>query len=222
MLLEGVLSNLICINIFKMRVLSVTVLITFALGARLVVAPIFNIKLALTMISKKLLLGATLSLLSLFSLSTPVMAGGNSGLTIFSGVDRKDILDYYLDFGGNPGENDRYKLTIPPKKLSQGASRFFISYPDYFNGTFDINSMEVRANGKSLPLKDVPFWDKESRYVEINLETPLEGGTGVDIVFSNVRNPSQGTYYFTADAQISGEIPLRIYLGTWIISISRN
>jgi hypothetical protein len=174
------------------------------------------------MISKKLLLGAILSLLSLCSLPTPATAGGNPGLTIFSGVDRKDILNYYLDFGGNPRENERYKLSIPAKKLTQGASRFFITYPDYFDGTFDVNSMEVRVNGKSLPLKDVPFWDKESRYVEINLEKPLEGGTGVEIVFSNVQNPSQGTYYFTADAQISGEIPLRLYLGTWIISISRN
>ncbi len=31
------------------------------------------------------------------------LANGNPGLTIFSGVDRKDILDYFLQFGGRSG-----------------------------------------------------------------------------------------------------------------------
>jgi len=175
------------------------------------------------MISQKLLLGTTLSILSLCSLTLGATAGSNPGLTIFSGVDHKDILNYYLDFGGNPGQTDRYKLYIPAKKLSQGASRFFISYPDYFNGVFDTSpgSIEVRVAGQSLPLKNV-YWDKESRYLEINLAKPIEGSTEVTIVLSNVQNPNLGTYYFVGDAQISGQIPLRVYIGTWIISIDRN
>ncbi len=176
------------------------------------------------MILKRLLFGATLGFLG-FYLTTialpPVTAGSNPGLTIFSGVDRKDVLDYYLDFGGSPRQTDRYKLYIPAKKLSQGATRFFISYPDYFDGSFDTSRIEVRAGGKSVPIKDA-YWDKESRYVEINLEQPVEGNSNIDIVLSNVQNPSQGTYYFIGDAQIAGSIPLRVYLGTWIISIDRS
>jgi Protein of unknown function (DUF2808) len=171
------------------------------------------------MIPKKLLLGASLSLLSLCS--SALMAKADGGLTIFSGVDRKDNLSYHLDFGGNPHQTDRYKLYIPAKKLSQGASRFFVSYPDYFDGIFDTKSVEVRVGDQSLPLKDVVL-DKESHYLEIDLKDPIKSATEATIVLSNVENPHTGTYYFVGDAQISGEIPVRVYLGTWIISIDRN
>lgn len=146
------------------------------------------------------------------------LANGNPGLTIFSGVDRKDILDYFLQFGGRPRQMDRYKLYIPPKKLSQGASAFFISYPDYYNGVFDTDKIEVRVNGKSLPLKEV-VWDKDSRIIQIVLEQAIDPTTKTEIVMSNVRNPELGTYYFTCDVIASGNIPVRLYVGTWIVSI---
>jgi hypothetical protein len=147
-------------------------------------------------------------------------AGGNPGFTLFGGVDRKDILDYYLQFGGRPGEKDRYKLYIPAKKLTQGAKKFFVSYPDYFDGKFDIDAVEIRVNGKSLPLKQV-YWDKESRFVEIEMLQAVEANTKVEIVFSNVKNPDSGTYYLVGDVQAAGDIPLRLYLGTWVLSIQR-
>ncbi|MFM6439270.1 MAG: DUF2808 domain-containing protein, partial [Microcystis panniformis] len=40
-----------------------------------------------------------------------------------------------------------------------------------------------------------------------------------EIVMSNVRNPELGTYYFTCDVTASGNIPVRLYVGTWIVSI---
>ncbi len=39
-----------------------------------------------------------------------VMAQSNPGLTIFSGVERENILNYHLDFGGNTNGIDRYRL----------------------------------------------------------------------------------------------------------------
>ncbi|ACK69839.1 conserved hypothetical protein [Gloeothece citriformis PCC 7424] len=154
------------------------------------------------------------------SLPLLTWAGGNPGLTIFSGVEREDILNYYLQFGGNPEQMDRYKLYIPAKKLPQGASSIFISYPDYFDGDFDTDKIEVRVKGKALPLKEV-YWDKESRFVEINLEQPLAPNTKAEVVMSNVRNPGLGTYYFVCDVLASGDIPVRLYVGTWIVSIER-
>jgi hypothetical protein len=148
-------------------------------------------------------------------------ANGNSGLTIFSGVDRKDILDYYLQFGGRPNQWDRYKLYIPAKKMTQGASTFFISYPDYFNGRFDTDKVEVRVGRESLPLKEV-VWDQESRILEISLVTPIDASTKVELVLSNVKNPDFGTYYLVGDVLASGDIPVRLYLGTWIVSINPN
>ncbi|WP_013324578.1 DUF2808 domain-containing protein [Gloeothece verrucosa] len=147
-------------------------------------------------------------------------AGGNPGLTVFSGVDRKDILDYFLQFGGNPEEMDRYKLYIPAKRLPQGASAIFISYPDYFDGNFDTKKVEIRVKGKPLPLKEV-YWDKESRFLEITLDQPLAPNTKAEVVLSNVTNPRTGTYYLICDVMASGDIPVRLYVGTWIVSIER-
>ncbi|MEB3310074.1 MAG: DUF2808 domain-containing protein [Snowella sp.] len=152
---------------------------------------------------------------------TLTLAGGNSGLTIFSGVERKDILEYFLQFNGLPNQRDRYKLYIPSKKLTQGASKFFISYPKNFDGLFRTDSIEIRLKDKSVPLKSV-IWDKESRFLEITPEEAIPPNTKVEIVLSNVTNPDMGTYYFVADALASGDIPVRLYLGTWIISISRS
>ena len=134
------------------------------------------------------------------------LAGGNPGLTVFSGVDRKDQLNYYLDFGGRPRNNDRYKLYVPGKKLTQGARRFYISYPDYFNGKFNTDKIEVRVKKESLPLKEV-IWDEESRIIQIDMAEDIEPGTKVDIVMSNVRNPASGRYYFRCDVQTAGEVP---------------
>lgn len=148
-------------------------------------------------------------------------ADSNPGLTIFSGVDRKDILDYYLQFGGRPNQWDRYKLYIPAKKMTQGASTFFISYPDYFDGKFDTKKVEVRVGKESLPLKEV-VWDQESRILEISLAQAIDSSSKVEIVLSNVKNPDFGTYYLVCDALAAGDIPVRLYLGTWIVSIEPN
>ena len=150
--------------------------------------PMFTVKLPYRSFLATLALSGCL----LGGLPLLTWAGGNPGFTLFGGVDRKDILDYYLDFGGRPNIRDRYKLYIPAKKLTQGAKKFFVSYPDYFNGKFDTDSVEVRVNGKSLPLKGV-YWDKESRFIEIEMLEAVPANTKVDLVFSNVQNPETGT-----------------------------
>ncbi len=168
--------------------------------------------------SKYILATAVLAGCAIGGLQTYASANGNPGLTIFSGVDRKDILDYYLQFGGRPRQTDRYKLYIPSKKLAQGASTFFISYPDYFDGKFDTDKMEVRVKGQAQPLKDV-VWDRESRLIQLTLEKPIDPNTNVEVVFSNVKNPNFGTYYFVCDVLAAGNIPVRLYVGTWIVDI---
>jgi hypothetical protein len=153
-------------------------------------------------------------------LPTLTLADGNAGLTLFSGVDRKDVLDYYLDFGGRPNQpGERYKLYIPAKKLTQGASKFFITYPDNFDGKFDTNKVEIRVKNESIPIKEA-IWDKESRLLEITPVNPIESATKVEIVLSGVKNPNFGTYYLRGDVQASGQVPLRLYLGTWIVTIN--
>ena len=147
-------------------------------------------------------------------------AQSNPGLTIFSGIERENILNYHLDFGGHAGAFDRYRLRIGSKKMTQGASKFFISYPDYYRGKFDPDNIEVRIDKESIPLREI-VWDKESRIIEIDLEEPIRESRKVEIVFSNVKNPRYGgTYYFHCQVLPAGDLPIRQHLGTWILSIS--
>ncbi|MFN5515827.1 MAG: DUF2808 domain-containing protein [Cyanobacteriota bacterium] len=165
---------------------------------------------------------AILALSGSFIGAWPVLtyAQGNSGFTIFSGVERKDILDYYLQYGGRPGQWDRYQLYVPAKKLSQGARKFYISYPANFDGEFDPKSIRIRTKNGEIPVADA-VWDKESRFLEISLAQDIPPNTKVDIVLSNVTNPNFGTYYLVCDVMASGDIPVRLYAGTWIVSIQR-
>lgn len=151
--------------------------------------------------------------------AAPLLAQGTPGLTIFSGVERANQLSYYLDFGGRRNHRDRYRLRVPADKMELGVKTFAISYPDYYDGVFDIEKIEVRADGRSFPIDEV-VWNKADRVVLIYLVEPIEAGRGVELVFSNVRNPRWGgTYYFEGRASSPGDVPLPRYLGTWIVSI---
>ncbi|HBB33615.1 MAG TPA: hypothetical protein DDZ80_00750 [Cyanobacteria bacterium UBA8803] len=152
--------------------------------------------------------------------STSVWADSNPGLTIFSGVQRENLLRYYLDFGGRAGNWDRYRLRVPAKKMELGVAQFDIVYPDYYNGKFDTDSIEVRVKGESMPLSEVN-WDQENHLLRIYLEQPIEAGNKVEIVLSDVKNPPfGGTFYFECRAWTPGDVPLPRYLGTWILTIN--
>ncbi len=141
------------------------------------------------------------------------------GFTIFSGVKRENQLPFRLDFGGQSNGWDRYRLRIPSKKLNLAVSQFSISYPDYYKGKFDADKIEVRIKDKKVPLQEV-VWDKENRLVEIYPQEPVPAGSKVELVFSNVKNPTfGGTYYFNCQILSPGDVPLRRYVGTWILSI---
>lgn len=151
-----------------------------------------------------------------------VITSAQEGLTIFSGVERENILSYRLDYNGIPGNWDRYRLRIPAKKMVQDAVKFYVTYPDYYEGKFDPDEIEVRIDGEALPLKEV-IWDQESRIIEIELEEPIDETRKVELVFSDVKNPrSPGTFYFHGQVLSASDIPVRQYVGTWIIGINRQ
>lgn len=155
----------------------------------------------------------------LIGVSASSRAQNNSGLTLWSGVARENQLSYYLDYGGQPNGWDRYRLRIPPKKLELGVAQFSIAYPDYFDGKFDKNKIEVRVKGKSLPLSGVNL-DEENHLIQIDLREPIPAQTRVELVFSNVKNPPfGGTYYFNCQTMSPGDVPIPRYCGTWILTI---
>jgi hypothetical protein len=152
----------------------------------------------------------------------PAMTWGQSlpGFTLFSGVKAENQLPFRLDFGGNTNSTDRYILRIPAQKMKLAVAKFAITYPDYYEGSFDPNKIEVRVKNKSVPLYEVK-WDKEGRVLNIEPKDPVPAGSRVELVLSNVQNPSfGGMYYFNCQVLSPGDVPLLRYLGSWIISIS--
>lgn len=169
------------------------------------------------LLSSVLLLGGLLTFAPAFD--AWAQSNRNSGITIFSGVERENILDYRLDFNGQAGRWDRYRLRIPKQKLPFGASQFYVTYPDYYEGKFDTDKIEVRIDGDPQPLSSVE-WNQEERLVSIALEQPIEPDTKVELVFSNVKNPRfGGTFYFNAQVDVPNDVAIRRYIGTWIIDI---
>ncbi|PSB08267.1 hypothetical protein C7B76_26750 [filamentous cyanobacterium CCP2] len=168
---------------------------------------------------------ATLSIASLLAVTTGLVSSfrlpgfAQGGLTIFSGVESGYELGYSMDFLGRPGARDRYRLSIPRDKMQVAASELFISYPETYRGRFDADSIRLEVNGDVVELEDV-VWDRDNRVISIFPAEPVPANTRVQIVMSNVRNPNRvGTHYFNASVISPGDIPLRRYVGTWIVSI---
>ena len=170
---------------------------------------------------KPLLTSIALATCTLGGIHTLAVAQGTPGLILFGNKD-VDILNYYLDFGGTAKQRDRYRLRIPKKKLQNGATQFVISYPDYFDGKFDTDSIEVRPDRdkkKSLALKSV-VWDEENRFIQIDLAEPLKEAKKVEIVLSNTKNPEVGTYYFYGQVVPATNAPVPERVGAWVLSIN--
>jgi len=167
---------------------------------------------------------STLAVTSCLLSGFPVIswAQSNPGLTIFSGVQGGNQLPYRLDFGGASNMWDRYHLRIPAKKMKLAVAEFAITYPKYYTADFDTKEIEVRVDGKKTPLQGVK-WDKENHVIELDLQQPVPADKSVDLVFSNIKNPAfGGTYYFNCEILSPGDVPLRRYVGTWILSIGQT
>lgn len=165
---------------------------------------------------------STLAITSCLLAGLPALteAQGTSGLTLFSGVKGENQLSYRLDFGGQTNGWDRYRLRIPQKKVKTAIAHFVISYPEYYKGSFDTKNVEVNVKDKKIPLSEVK-WDKENHALEIFPQDAIPAGNRVEVILSNVKNPSNsGVYYFNCSIQSPGDVPLSRYLGTWIISIN--
>ncbi|MDX2229676.1 MAG: DUF2808 domain-containing protein [Leptolyngbyaceae cyanobacterium bins.349] len=145
---------------------------------------------------------------------------GLPGFTLFGGPGREENLNYRLDFGGRSNGWDRYRLRIPANKMKLAVAQFAISYPDYFKGTFDERSVELRVQDKAVPIKEVK-WNRDNNLIEIFPEEPVPANSKTEIWLENVKNPSSGgMFYFNLQVQSPGDLPLYRYIGTWVIQIS--
>lgn len=147
------------------------------------------------------------------------LAQGLPGLTLFGGPKRENLLNFRLDYG-TAGVWDRYRLRIPAKKVQLAIAQFSIDYPEHYKGKFDKNAITVRVEGKKIPLQEV-VWDKENRLIEIYPQEPIAANNDIEIVFSNVFNPTtRGMYQFNCRILTPGDVPLLRYIGSWVLTIS--
>lgn len=166
--------------------------------------------------SALLLTGMTLS-----GISQVALAQGLPGVTLFSGPDKANLLNYFLE-SGKAGKLDRYKLRLPATKLNLAIAQVSISYPDYYKGKIDPERVEIRVKNKAIPLEEV-IWDEENHLIEIYPQEPIPAGTAVEIVLSNVENPTfGGMYHFNANIRTPGDVPMLRYVGTWLLSIDQG
>lgn len=151
--------------------------------------------------------------------AAPLLAQGLPGLVLFGGVEQESQLGYRLDFNGIPRRRDRYRLRIARRDLPIGVSQITISYPDYFDGSFDLDDIEMKVEGEEVALESVD-WDEQNYELRFFPIEPIPANSRVEIIMSNVRNPrDSGFYYFHALALPTGDVPIRRYVGTWIIGI---
>lgn len=165
-----------------------------------------------------LLSGLTLTgfLLGAFPILTTAQSG--PGVTLFGGPERANLLNFFLQ-SGESGRWDRYRLRIPANKLNLAVALISISYPEYYQGKFDPDRIEVRIGDDSIALEEV-IWDAENNFIEIYPEEPIPAGQSLEIVMSNVKNPTfGGMFHFNANVRSPGDVPLLRYVGTWVLSI---
>jgi Protein of unknown function (DUF2808) len=157
----------------------------------------------------------------------------NPGLTFSwggNGPSGKQQLGYVLEYGTPGHPQDRYRLKMGRQKLA--VDGITITYPAYWDGEFNEKSITLQESPKNkfLGFGRVPKIavtsvkvDKDNRFIEIIPEAPIPAGKSFEIVLSNVQNPrSGGMYYFNASITSPGDLPLKRYIGTWVLSISRS
>lgn len=167
---------------------------------------------------RRLFLGVALTGSVLLGLPTTLLAQGLPGVTLFGGPEQENLLNFFLQ-SGRAGERDRYKLRIPADKLNLAVELISITYPDYYRGKLDPDRIEIRIKDEPIALEDV-IVDQENNFVEIYPAEPIPAGTKIEVVFSNVKNPTfGGMYHFNANIRTPGDVPMLRYVGTWLLSI---
>jgi Protein of unknown function (DUF2808) len=157
----------------------------------------------------------------------------NPGITFTwggNGPTGKQQLGYVLDYGTPGFPQDRYRLKIGSQKTAIDGIR--IAYPNYYDGEFNEKQVTLQESSKSklfgmgrskkIPLSSVRV-DKDNRLIEIVPQNPVPSGTPMEVVLSDVQNPrSGGMYYFNCYISSPGDVPLKRFLGVWVLSIFRS
>ena len=152
---------------------------------------------------------------------TTSSAQTNPGLSFNWGGDLpgKRQLSYRLDYG-TPNVLDRYRLRVKAQKVD--VSQLTITYPKYYTGTFDPKNINLLVKGKKVALAEA-LLEREANAIKLKPEALIPAESPIEVVLSNVKNPSRGgMYWFNCSIESPGDLPLPRYIGTWVISIYKS
>jgi len=117
---------------------------------------------------------------------------------------------------------DTYRLRVTSKEITPGVFKFIIAYPESYNGSFDPKKVQVFVNRENQPLASVD-WDQDARVLELELEDPLAKAVPVEIILSNVVNPTLARERTQFDLECyiltNAEPNKPKYIGTWPVVI---
>jgi hypothetical protein len=142
-------------------------------------------------------------------------------------------LRYAIDHSTVPNGLARYRLRLGPGDMKLAASQFSINYLDAFDGDIDAKNIELRTCKKAgsilsnakctkVPVDEITY-DPAVRRISIYPTQPVPAGSNVEIVLSNVRNPTgPGMYQMNALVESPGDTPMLRYVGSWLLTIASN
>jgi len=74
---------------------------------------------------------------------------------------------------------------------------------------------------ESLPALSLDVGNRLTPDISVFPKDPVPAGSNVEIILSNVKNPSNGgVFYFNCRVLSPGDVPLLRDIGTWILTIS--
>ena len=142
-------------------------------------------------------------------------------------------LRHAIDLNTAPGKWGRYRLKIGARDMELAVSQFTVNIPETFDGIFNEERVEVRvcsrpgtflsrAKCDAVEVDEVSI-DREAGQIAIYPQAPVEAGKNVELVFSDVKNPSRsGIYQFNGLVEVPGDVPLLRPLGSWLLTFERR
>ncbi len=139
-------------------------------------------------------------------------------------------LKNIIELSDAPNRWGRYRLKIGSNDMKRAVSQFVVNYPDYFDGKFNPDEMEVRICSKkgsflsrakcsAVELDEVDL-DTENYRIALYPLEPVAAGSTVELVFDDVKNPRRrGMYQFNVLVESPGDLPLLSAVGSAILSI---
>jgi hypothetical protein len=164
--------------------------------------------------------------------NTFARADGLPGITFrWNNREGFNELKHVIELSDSPNQWGRYRLMVGAEDMKLAASQFVINYPDYFDGKFNADEVEIRvctkkgtflrrAKCSAVAMDDVDI-DTENRRIALYPLEPVPAGTNLELVLDDVKNPrSRGMYQFNVMIESPGDVPLLRTLGAAILEIN--